>query len=82
MKFLRQMYRETQRNWYGKRGKSRHISVVFRRKNDVLQSQAYVHVIQSCAQDSKAVVLMMQHMLQTLKTEHPEIVLACVSQKT
>ena len=80
MKFLPQMYRESQQNWYGKWGISWHISVVFRRRNDALQSQAFVHIIQSCAQDSQSVVLMMQHMLQTLKTEHPEIVQACFRQ--
>ena len=76
MKFLPQMYRESQQDWFGKRGISWHISVVVRRVNDDLQSQAFVHVIQSCAQGSHAVVLMMQYVLQTLKTEHPEIVQA------
>ena len=80
MKFLPQMYRESQQNWYGKRGISWQISVVFCHKNDVLQSQAFVHIIQSCAQDSQSVFLMLQHMLQTLKTEHPEIVQACFRQ--
>ena len=31
MKFLPQMYRESQQKWHGKRGKSWHISFVFRR---------------------------------------------------
>ena len=80
MKFLPQMYRESQQNWYGKRGISWYNSVVFCRNDDVLQSQAFVHIIQSCAQDSQSVVLIMRHMLQTLKTEHPEIVQACFCQ--
>lgn len=73
MKFLPQMYRESQQDWYGKRGISWHICVVFRRVSGDLQSQAFVHVIQSCSQGSHAVVMMLQHVLQTLKTEHPEI---------
>ncbi|XP_078372779.1 uncharacterized protein LOC144656433 [Oculina patagonica] len=73
MKFLPQMFRESQQDWFGKRGISWHISVVFRRLSGVLQSQAFVHVIQSCSQESHAAVMIMQHVLQTLKSEHPEV---------
>ena len=73
MKFLPQLYRESQQDWFGKRGISWHISVVFRRKSGELQSQAFIHIVQSCSQDSTAVILMMQHVLKTLKTEYPEI---------
>ena len=70
MKFL--LYRESQQDWFGKRGISWHISVVFRRKSGELQSQAFIFIGQSCSQDSTAVILMMQHVLKTLKTEYPE----------
>lgn len=73
MKFLPQMYRESQRDWFGRRGISWHISVVFRKVGEELQSQAFVHIVKSCAQDSNAVVVLVQHLLRTLKDEHPEI---------
>lgn len=73
MKFLPQLYRESQQDWFAKRGISWHIAVVFRRVNGELQSQAFIHVIQSCSQDSTAIILIIQHVLKTLKTEHPEI---------
>ena len=73
MKFLPQLYRESQQDWFGKRGISWHIAVVFRRLSGELQSQAFVHIIQSCNQDSTAVVLVMQHVLKTLKSEHLEV---------
>lgn len=73
MKFLPQLFRETQQDWFGKRGISWHISVVYRRVEDDLQSQTFIHLIQSCNQDSSAVVLIMEHVLRTLKSEHPEI---------
>ena len=38
-----------------------------------LQSQAFVHVIQACNQDSSAVVLLIHHMLAALDAKHPEI---------
>ena len=46
MKFLPQLYRESQQDWFGKRGISWHISVVFRRVRGELQSQSFVHIIQ------------------------------------
>ena len=73
MKFLPQRYRESQTAWFGKRGISWHISVVYRRVEGVLQWQGFIHVIQSCSQGSSAVVAIMQHVLTTLKQEHPEI---------
>lgn len=48
-------------------------SVVYRRSKGVLQSQAFIHVVQTCTQGSSAVVLLIQHVIQTLKNEHPEI---------
>ncbi|KAL9954429.1 hypothetical protein ACROYT_G041966 [Oculina patagonica] len=80
MKFLPQLYRESQQDWFGKRGISWHISVAFRRKDGELQSQAFVHIVQSCSQDSVAVVLMIQHVLKTLKTECPDITMAYLRQ--
>lgn len=73
MKFLPQKYRESQSDWFGKRGISWHISVVYRRLKGKLEWQGFVHVIQSCSQDSPAVVAIMQDVLQALKQDHPEI---------
>lgn len=73
MKFLPQRYRESQQDWFGKRGISWHICVVYRRQNGQLQWQGYVHIIQSCSQDSPAVVTLMEDVLRALKREYPEI---------
>lgn len=80
MKFLPQMYRESQTDWFGKRGISWHISVVYRRVLGELQSQGFIHVVQSCSQDSSAVITIIQHVLQTLSTEHPNITKAFLRQ--
>jgi hypothetical protein len=74
MKFLPEKYRESQSNWFGKRGISWHISVVYRRVAGVLQWQGFIHVIQSSTQDIYAVVPIVQHVLKTVKQEHSEIV--------
>lgn len=73
MKFLPRKYRESQTDWFGKRGISWHISVVYRRNKGTLQWQGLIHIIQSCSQGSPAVVLIMEDVLKTLKAEHPEI---------
>ena len=73
MKFIPQRYRESQSDWFGKRGISWHISVAYRRVEGQLQSQGFVTVIKSCGQGSSAVVAILQHVIRTLKTEHPEI---------
>lgn len=80
MKFLPQKYRETQADWFGKRGISWHISVVARKIADKLQHQAFVHIVENCSQDSNVVVSIIQQTLQQLKKEHPEIKTAFLRQ--
>lgn len=73
MKFLPQRYRESQSDWFGKRGLLWHISVVARRVSGQLQTQTFVHILQSSNQASSTIVLLLEHVLRTLKTEHIEI---------
>lgn len=81
MKFLPQKYRETQTDWFGKRGISWHLSVVVRRLTDgKLQHQAFVHIVENCSQDTSVVIPIMQHTLKELKTGNPNIVSASFRQ--
>ena len=73
MKFLPQMYREAQSDWFGKRGISWHISVVYRRVLGELQYQSFIHVIQTCSQDTSADITIMQHVLHSIRNEYPNI---------
>ena len=73
MKFLPQLFRETQSDWFGKRGMSWRISAVVRRVSSQLQNQTFVQILQSSNQGSFTVVLLLEHVLRTLKSEHPEI---------
>ena len=68
MKFLPQRYRESQSDWFGKRGISWHISVVYRRSDSQLQWQGYVHIIQSCSQDSTSVISVIQDVVRSVKS--------------
>ena len=74
MKFLPQKYRETQADWFAKRGISWHISVVVRRgQAGQLQHQAFVHIAENCSQETDDVLLIVEHLLSQLKLSHPEI---------
>lgn len=80
MKWLPQRYRETQADWFGKRGISWHISVVVRRVNATLQHQTFVHIVEDCSQEGNSVIQLLRHTLETLKREHPEIETAALRQ--
>ena len=73
MKFLPQKYRETQADWFGKRGISWHISVVIRKVQDVLQHHTLIHVVQNSSQETDTVTWIMENVLSTLKKDHPEL---------
>lgn len=49
------------------------ISVVARKKGGKLQTQAFVHIVENCNLDGYVVVLIIEHVLRTLKNEHPEL---------
>ena len=74
MKFMPVQYREAQSDFFGKRGLSWHVSVCHRKVGGKLESQTFIHILQAGLQDSTAVVLIMDHVLQSLKKQHPEIV--------
>lgn len=80
MKFLPQKDRESQSDWFGKRGISWHISVAAPKNQGKLQSQSFVHVVENCNQDSFALVRIIEHILSTLKREHPELTSAYLCQ--
>ena len=74
MKFMPVQYREAQSDFFGKRGLSWHVSVCHRKVGGELESQTFIHILQTGLQDSTAVVLIMDHVLRSLKKQHPEIV--------
>lgn len=74
MKFLPVQYREAQKDFFGKRGLSWHVTVVLRKNaSGQLESQSFIHILESGLQDSQTVVPIMAHVLTCLKNQHPEI---------
>lgn len=75
MKFLPRRFKETQMEWFGKRGISWHISHCVRRtSSNECKVSVYSHLFrQSISQSSEVVAAVMFHTLQEEKTRHPEI---------
>jgi len=75
MKYLPRKFRESQCDWFAKRGIPWHITVVLTRpdQSGPLEKQTIVYVFQSCPQDSVAVTAILQDVLVTLKEQRPEL---------
>ena len=75
MKFLPRRFKETQMEWFGKRGISWHISHCVRRtSSNECEVSVYSHLFrQSISQNSEVVAAVMRHTLQEEKARHPEI---------
>jgi hypothetical protein len=73
MKFLPRKYRESQSDWFGKRGISWHIAVAMTKRENCLESLTFVHVFESCTQDSPAVLAIIDDVVKQLKSERPDI---------
>ncbi len=73
MKFLPRKYRESQSDWYGKKGISWHIAVAMTKREGKLEMLTFVHVFKSCTQDSYSVMAIINDVFGQLKTERPEL---------
>ena len=75
MKFLPHKYRESQSDWFGKRGLSWHFTVATRKIVPIqqLQMMTFVHVFKSCSQDSSAVLAIMEDVIGKLKAIMPSL---------
>ena len=79
MKFLPQKYREQMSDFFGKRGRSWHVSAVITRKRDsetqkdTFEVECFVHLFNSCTQNSFAVLSIIENLLQTIKAEYPNV---------
>ena len=73
MKFLPLKYRENMCEFFGKRGRSWHVSAVITRNDDRLEVECFVHIFNSCTQNNYAVASIYEHLLRTIKVEYPAI---------
>ena len=73
MKYLPRKYRETQTDWFGKRGIPWHVTVAMRRDGEEIKMLTFVHIFQACSQDSCAVLAVMADVLRQLKIKIPQL---------
>ena len=73
MKFLPQRYRERMSEFFGKRGRSWHVSAVITKKEGKFESECFVHILDACTQNSFAVASIIEHLLKFIKKETPQI---------
>ena len=74
MKFLPRKFRESQSDWFTKRGMSWHMTVATRRAgNKELQMMTFVHIFQTCNQDSCAVLSIMKDVIGKVKSHLPQL---------
>ena len=75
MKFLPRKFRESQSDWFGKRGIPWHISVAMRNNyaNNETEMLTFMHAFESCTQDSSAVLAVIDDVFIQLEGIMPEI---------
>ena len=83
MKFLPLKYREAQRDWFGKRGLSWHVTYVIRlarsqsssvtSKDRMYEHRTFVHVFNTCTQNGRAIVSILSDTFNRLKEEEAGI---------
>ena len=78
MKFLPRKYRESQSDWFAKRGLSWHITVATRRmrQDQDFEMMTFAHVFQSINQDTPAVQAIMSDVIGKLKKVMPSLMVA------
>ena len=69
MKLLPMYFRERMTDFFGKRGRSWHVSAVVMKVNDELSVECFVHVFDNCTQNWFAVASILEHVLTTIKSE-------------
>ena len=71
MKYLPRKYRESQTDWFVKRGIPWHFRIAFRKVSDHLQTLTFPRIVQACSQDSCAVLAVMKDVIKQLKITMP-----------
>lgn len=73
MKYLPTRFREKMTDFYGKRGRSWHVSSVISKSGQELEVECYVHIFDSCTQNWIAVASIVEDVLCNVKKEDPHV---------
>ena len=72
-KIIPMKFREGQVDYFGKKGMTLHVDVIFRFENGEMKKYVYFTVMQRSDQDAEDVLALAKHILQKLKTDHPSV---------
>jgi hypothetical protein len=74
MKVLPQSHREKMDDWFGKKGISLHVDVLFYKDtNHILKKRTYFTALDRCLQDMASVLCVFEHVLNQIKTDVPNL---------
>ena len=74
MKYLPNKYWESQTDWFGKRDMPWHITVATGKGNDgKIEMMTFVHLFETCNQDSSAVLAILNDVFRRLKDVMPHL---------
>jgi hypothetical protein len=67
-KILQQRFRETQKEYFAKKGMSMHVTCVVFKQNGIILTLTFVHLFEACTQDLNAVIGVLDHVLKEIFT--------------
>ena len=73
MKYLPRKFRESQTDWFGKRGIPWHITVAFRRVDNEMETMTFVHLFEASTQDNCDVLAILDDVFRQLKSVNPKL---------
>ena len=71
-RYFPRKYHESQSDWFGKRGISWHTTTVLRNSEGQPQMLTFLHILESCNQDSITVLAIIDDVLKQLKKAMPD----------
>lgn len=72
MKFLPRKYREDSQDWFGKRGISWHVAVVFTKDDGILKGLTYLHIFDGqISQDASVTTAVILDVVKSLNQQYP-----------
>ena len=73
MKFQPMKFREKMDDFFGKRGRSWHVTCAIKGDGSKVEVETFVHLLDSCVQDWFSVASIVEHTLSIIKAENPQI---------
>ena len=73
MKFLPLQYRERMSDFYGKKGRSWHVSALITKRDGEYNVECYVHLFDVCVQDAFSVISIVENLFLAVRRDYPSI---------